>query len=466
MGRRKRARGRDGAGVRAPLDKPEPPHRDLEREEGGKDLGIPSVESDHRMQDKNQMRMAGGESDGGRANGDEHTEDKDQMGIAGGDLDDGRKSSAYLVACHWDWAMSSKPYCVYKMVDASPSDESSPATASRKRLKRLGRVKTIDGGGKMFVAARPGGRPWIVGVGGNNGDTVVFDTKTGEAIEGPNLNSAKWCPVLTTVGDKVYAMTRALSWTRDPNFPPWFEVLDLSKATVVVAGSGSSHLEGCSWSSLPHPPCIPWELTPLQYTMLPIVVLVSYVVVGPYILVSFNNPQWGTWGFDTNSDEWHKVDDERLPFVGGATQHAGSIFLGLSGRKGPVSAYRIHVATSDNEHALKLSITALPVKYMEDEVATGSCISSLDNGHFCSLSLSIDGNNSYTYLPQCNGLIPRNVYVNLKTYQIEDPSLLETSEEILLAVKPIAISNQWEQVLKISSSKHGFTPFAFALLSI
>ncbi|KAL6618820.1 hypothetical protein ACP70R_033959 [Stipagrostis hirtigluma subsp. patula] len=414
-------------------------------------MGIVRVESDEgransdqHMEDKDQMGMASGKSDEGRANGDQHTEGHDEMGIAGGDLDDGRKSSAYLVACHWDWAVSSKPYCVYKMVDVPPMlDASSPSPASRKRLKRLGRVKTIDGGGKMFIAVRSRRRSWIVGVGGDNGDAVVFDTETENVIEGPNLKSAKWCPVLTTVGDKV---------------------LDLSKATVVTSAD-SSHLEGCSWSYLPHPPCIPWNLTPHQYTMLPIVVLVSYVVVGPYILVSFNNPQWGTWAFDTKSDEWHKVDDERLPFVGGATQLAGSIFLGLSADKGPASAYRIHVATSDKDHALKLSITALPVTYMEDEVDVGSCFTSLDNGHFCSMSLSID-THSYTFMPQYNGLIPRKVHVNLKTYQIEDPSLLENSEETRLAVKPIAISNQWEQVLKISSSKHGFTPYAFSLLSI
>ncbi|KAL6609515.1 hypothetical protein ACP70R_039484 [Stipagrostis hirtigluma subsp. patula] len=199
--------------------------------------------SDQHMEDKDQMGMASGESDEGRANGDQHTEGHDEMGIAGGDLYDGRKSSAYLVACHWDWAVSSKPYCVYKMVDVAPMDSSSPSPASRKRLKRLGRVKTIDGGGKMFIAVRSRRRSWIVGVGGDNGDTVVFDTETENVIEGPNLNSAKWCPVLTTVGDKVYAMSRNPSWTTDPDFPPWFEVLDLSDATVVTSAD-SSHLEG------------------------------------------------------------------------------------------------------------------------------------------------------------------------------------------------------------------------------
>jgi hypothetical protein len=84
--------------------------------------------------------------------------------------------------------------------------------------------------------------------------------------------------------------------------------------------------------------------------MLPLVITVSYVVVGLYILLSFNQPDWGTWGFDTSSDKWHKVDDKRLPFVGRATHHAGSIFLGVSSHKknGPITAYRIHV---EKDHA-------------------------------------------------------------------------------------------------------------------
>uniref|UniRef100_A0A0A9CSY8 Uncharacterized protein n=1 Tax=Arundo donax TaxID=35708 RepID=A0A0A9CSY8_ARUDO len=385
--------------------------------------------------------------------------------IVGGDSDEGRDpSSAYLVACHWDWSSSSKPYSVYKMVDLAPSDASSPSSSGQKRLKLLRRLETKPDG-KMFTSVRSRHRAWIVGVGGTQGDTVIFDTKKNKVIHGPNLNSAKWRPVLMAVGDKVYAMSRSPSWVLEPDFPPWFEVLDLSQAKVVTA-AGRSYLEGCSWIDLLNPPCIPWALTPTDYTMLPTVILVSYVVVANYILVSFNK-QWGTYALDTraNEPEWHKVDDRRLPFFGCATQH-GSIFLGLSQKDGPISAYRIHIAPSDKGNALRLSIAVLPVKYMEHEVHAGPCFSSLDNKCFCSLSLSLDSH-SFTLNPDSRELFPRKVHVNLTTYQIEDPSLVVNPEEALLDVKPdIAVSSQSEQALKIASSKHGFSPFAFAFLSI
>ncbi|XP_047064187.1 uncharacterized protein LOC124671912 [Lolium rigidum] len=376
---RKRPRGRHGAEGRASTDEP---IRDLELEED---------------------------------------EEVDQMGVVGGD------SSAYLVACNSDWAFSSQPCRVYKMVDSgsdAPSPGKRPNRLGRvKRLKPLGHVKTTVAAGKVFIPVRS--RSWIVGVGGDKADTVILDTKTEEVIQGPNPKSAKWCPVLTTVGDKVYAMSKNPSWISDPDFPPWFEVLDLSNASVVATDAGNAHLEGCSWKELPHPPFFPWELTPFRYTMLPLVITVSYVVVGLYILLSFNQPDWGTWAFDTSSDKWHKVDDKRLPFVGRATHHAGSIFLGVSSHKknGPITAYRIHV---EKDHAhLKLSITVLPVKYLEDEVVddAGSCFSCLGSAHFCSVSPSVDSH-GYTHEPQYSGL-----NVILKTYQIEDPSLLETSEE-------------------------------------
>ena len=129
-------------------------------------------------------------------------------------------------------------------------------------------------------------------------------------------------------------MSKFPSWVSDRDFPPWFEVLDLSKAKIVNV-AGKLHLEDCSWTPLPHPPCMPWELSPTEYTILTIVILMSCVVVGPYILVSFNVP-WGTYAFETNAQEpykWHKVDKDNLPFNGCATP-LGSIFL-ASSRKGP-----------------------------------------------------------------------------------------------------------------------------------
>uniref|UniRef100_A0ACD5UKC4 Uncharacterized protein n=1 Tax=Avena sativa TaxID=4498 RepID=A0ACD5UKC4_AVESA len=199
--------------------------------------------------------------------------------------------------------------------------------------------------------------------------------------------------------------------------------------------------------------------------MLPIVIVMSYAVVGPYILVSFNQ-NWGTHAFDTNSLKWHKVDDERLPFFGCAALQCSSIFLGLSKKDGPVNAYHICVANSGKDHALKLSIIVLPLRYMGHEVDAGPCFSSLDNGRFCSLSYLVD---SSTMTPhhEYNELYPRKVRVNLRTYQIENLSLLEDPAEMLLDGKPeIIISSQWRQSFKILSPSQGFSASSFTFLSV
>lgn len=404
--------------------------------------------------------VGGGDSDEDRADGDplmQETEHLNPTGIVGDELDEGQGRSAYLVACHWDWSEYSKPYAVYK-VDVATSY---PSRVKRKRLHRVTRLATVAGG-KTFTSVRSMHRVWIIGVGGDPGDTVIFDTKTKKVIHGPTLNSKKWCPVLTTVGDKVYALSKTPSWLSDPDFPPWFEVLDLSKAKVVTV-DGCSHLEGCSWIELPHPPCFPWKLTPLDYMMLPVVVVKSYVLVDTYILVSFNQ-LWGTYAFDTNSVDWHKVDNQLLPFIGRATPH-GSLFLGLSKHNGPINAYRINVTTPDKDHAPNLSITVLPVKYMDNEVDAGPCFFSLEDGCFCSFSFSLDSC-SITLHPKKRELFPKEAHLNLRTYQTENPSSLEVQEETLLAVNPeVAVCSQWEQAFKICSS-HGFCPSAFALLSV
>nr|TKW13931.1 hypothetical protein SEVIR_5G133200v2 [Setaria viridis] len=319
---------------------------------------------------------------------------------AGDGSDEGRGPSIYLVACYWDWSRSRKPFSVYEMTDAA----------------------ACVGSGAWRLTPAGSRRAWIVGVGGDHGDTVIFDTETKVSIQGPRLkSSAKWCPVLTIVGDRVYAMSK---------FPPWFEVLDLSKSRVVTVGGGCSYLEDCCWSEVPIPACLPWKLHPIEYTILPFVKLWSYAVVGRYIVVSFNQP-WGTHALDTDSHEWHKVDDERLPFIGCAVRH-GCIFLAMSKENGPLNAYSICVAPSGRDDALNLWID----------------------------THSFDFNRDY------NEWFPRKLLVKLKTYETEDTSILETSKEALLAVKQtIAVSSRRED-FKISSSSHGFSPFGFTLLSI
>jgi hypothetical protein len=141
----------------------------------------------------------------------------------------------------------------------------------------------------------------------------------------------------------------------------------------------------------------------------------------------------------------------------------------LSKKNGPLNAYRIRVADSGkDDHALKLSITVLPVRCMEQpEVDEEPCFASLDNGRFCSLSYSVDSR-SMTLHPEYLELFPRKARVNLRIYQIENPeSLLDAPEETLLARKPkIRISSQWERAFKISNSSQGFCPFSFTLLFV
>lgn len=59
--------------------------------------------------------------------------------------------------------------------------------ADRVTLHRARNLET-DMGGKTFVSLQSG---WIVGIGGNPGSTIIFDTKSGRMIRGPNLVARK-----------------------------------------------------------------------------------------------------------------------------------------------------------------------------------------------------------------------------------------------------------------------------------
>nr|CAB3454458.1 unnamed protein product [Digitaria exilis] len=140
-----------------------------------------------------------------------------------------------------------------------------------------------DIGFKSFVSV---GSRWIVGVGGNPGRTFFFDTKTGELIAGPNLVTPKLYPVVTAVGFRVYALSVTAQFEEGPDFTPWFEVLDLSKAMAVEGNL--SLLDHCSWEAMPPPPFFACKLpTAEDYVMQPpIITVVSYVVVEHYIVLS------------------------------------------------------------------------------------------------------------------------------------------------------------------------------------
>ncbi|KAL6848033.1 hypothetical protein ACP4OV_022161 [Aristida adscensionis] len=451
MGRRKRKTLELDGGAAVSRGRPKPPVRDLDLQ-GTADPG--------------EMGIVGGNSDEGRAEGDPPMEGTEGAGIVGDDSGEGRDRPAYFLACHWDWAGHPKPFSVYKVDTAGLSGASSaPSPASRRqRLYRVARLDTgVDGVvGKSFVSVRSRHRAWIVGVGGRAADTIIFDTETNAVIHGPGLRSAKHCPILAAVGDRVYALCKSPSWIKDPDFPPWFEVLDLSQARVVVTAAGRRQLEGCSWSDLPNPPCLPWKLSLMGFTTTPMVITTACVVVGSCILVSFDNP-WGTLAFDTVSCEWHKVHDDPLPFAGCPALHGGSIYIGVSERNGPINGYRIRLAAaSGKDRAPKLSITVMPVKLEGRGVDSGDRFCYLGNGRICSLSFVL---RRFIRDPVTEDRVPRKAHLNLRTYQV-DPSLLAALGETLDVNQEIPITGQWEQVFKISSSSHGFSPFAFALLSV
>uniref|UniRef100_A0A0D3HI33 Uncharacterized protein n=1 Tax=Oryza barthii TaxID=65489 RepID=A0A0D3HI33_9ORYZ len=189
MGSEKRkTRDRHGARGKASYDKPKPSITDPELEETE---DADQFESGH-------LEIIGGDSDEDQADCDqpmqEATEDLNQPGIVGDELDEGHGRSVYLVACHWDWSRYSKPYSVYNVgVTATATATSSPPQAKRKRLRRITHLPTAAGG-KSFTSVRSIHRVWIVGVGGDPGDTIIFDTRTEKpwGTYAFDTNSIKW----------------------------------------------------------------------------------------------------------------------------------------------------------------------------------------------------------------------------------------------------------------------------------
>ncbi|KAF8670318.1 hypothetical protein HU200_050861 [Digitaria exilis] len=277
--------------------------------------------------------------------------------------DDGRnRSVVYLALLRQDWTARQTSSPLYKVdvditSDDPDSDDSSspvapspPAAAPRVKLHRT-RDLEADMSGKTFVFLQSSG--WIVGVGvgGDPGRTIIFDTTTGQVIRGPDLVSKKWSPVVSVVGDKVYALTKAPNYLEDPDFSPWFEVLDLTNPIVSTEeeeGFLQLDADTCSWKALPYPIFFPHLLAPWEFRRPPVITVLSSVVVATYILVSLNQPSNCVFVFDTGSGQWHKVVGEHLPFVGAAAPRDGhggddDIFLAFSRENGSVKAYRIVV---------------------------------------------------------------------------------------------------------------------------
>ncbi|CAL5030088.1 unnamed protein product [Urochloa decumbens] len=403
--------------------------------------------------------------------GDPHQQGLNQMGDDGNVSEGRRNRSLYFSLRRRDLSASQTSSPLYKVGVADPDSPPAPSPA-RETLHRTCNLET-DMGGKTFVFLPHSG--WIVGVGGDPGATIIFDTKTDRVIRGPELVSKKWRPVVAVVGgSKIYALAATPDYLEDPDFPPWFEVLDLSgDPAVTEAADGTLRLDeaACSWKALPCPACFPDRLCPMEFRGAPFITVRSSAVVGRYILVSLNQPSYCVFAFDTVSGKWHKIAGEYLSFVGAATlrEHGGDIFLAFSHKDGPIKAYRICVSAatsrqpSDEEgcgNNIELSITAITVRdkeHFEAGLGGGCCLISLDREHF-SVLFWYEGRGRYlVYDKETEETYPRKLYLKLVTYRTESPVLEGKTPEIV-------ISSQREQTFKVCSSL-GFdsAPIAFAL---
>ncbi|KAF8700396.1 hypothetical protein HU200_034331 [Digitaria exilis] len=425
---------------------------------------------------------------------DPQQEDPNQMGVGGSEdqligAGETQHPSVYITVNRGRWfSCTGRYYPLHKVKVASDDVSTSRGAPVASHVTTM----TSDIGFKTFVSVRS---RWFVGVGGNPGHTVIFDTKTAEVISGPKPVTPKLCPVVTTVGYRVYALSVTAQFEEGPDFTPWFEVLDLSKAMDTKGNLNLCLLKHCSWEALPSPPFFACKLPTAEDCVMPhSITVVSYVVVEHYIVLSVigepkphgfirSRPHMATYAFDTRSEEWHKVDDTCLPFYGAATKlgHSSRIFLGLCQKNRPVNAYRICVSPSGGSSAMaglsnlsgkdgapKLSITVFPVetKALEEIRPERACYNLSFNGTRFSTLLDVLGNGG-CHMKFCKEDIDEfySVMLNakLKTNRIENESLalLETEdEEKLLAVKPeIVVSSKPEQTFGICRAPApGFCP--------
>ncbi|KAF0935590.1 hypothetical protein E2562_034980 [Oryza meyeriana var. granulata] len=257
-----------------------------------------------------------------------------------------------------------------------------------------------------FVPVQSRHGPWIVGVGGNSArdygpETIVFDTKTCKAIPGPKLLSTKLCPVLLTFGERIYALATMPAVTGDVNFVPWFEV------TVK-----------------------------------------SHVAVGSYILLSITG-QTGTHMFDVETEQWAKLDDKDLPFIGPAIPQ-GTLFLGLSNATEELTAYKINVCASAVASPSAITAGCLSLSIVEIQIVTNEAEEEIvSTGRFISLNYPA-GNPGFCSFKWCNddplefriSSLPQHVreLVTITAYSTVD---------YLESTRTLVISTQWKQVYSI-----------------
>lgn len=365
-------------------------------------------------------------------------------------------SAVYLVVGH---GVTCPAYSVFKVnppavVGGGGDDDGDTPVPLPQHLARLPSKHCMS-----FVPVRSRRHaPWIVGVGGNTGirdygpETIVFDTNACKVVSGPKLLSTKLCPILVPMGERIYALAGMPCVTGDINFVPWFEVLDLSMARVIDNASGCCLLD-CEWKPLPRPPFFPWDLTPTVYIFPPVVTVKSHVAVGSYILLSITgHGQKGTHMFDTETQQWAKLDDKDLPFIGRAIPLQGTLlFLGSSNTSDEITAYKIDVSVSSSVaspstitagHMYFLSIVEIQMlTYLEDEeeIVTGCKLISFDypagNPGFCSLNwVNNDPHISFDFPQHVGELVTIRAYSNV---------------DYLESTRALVISNQWKQVYSI-----------------
>jgi hypothetical protein len=177
--------------------------------------------------------------------------------------------------------------------------------------------------GMSFVAAHSKHGSWIVGVGGQEGQFVTYDPSTKEEFTGPSLRMLKHEPILISHGGMLYAMSRRpkVHIKAECDFQPWFECINFNKGVPRIL-----HGDICCWRALPSPPFFPCFLNPEEFRNPPDISVSSYAAVGPYILVSLEQQDKGTYAFHVVKKTWEKVCDRGLPFVGQAVPLGGSLF--------------------------------------------------------------------------------------------------------------------------------------------
>jgi hypothetical protein len=155
----------------------------------------------------------------------------------------------------------------------------------------------------------------------------------------------------------------------------------------------------------------------------------SYASVGSYILVSIAGHP-GTYAFDTETEQWTTVDDNKvLPFSQGAIPHGSELFLGVSRATGAITAYKITVIAG-----VALAIMEIPVLSDlpgDEEVMTTNKFLSLgiDRG-FCSVnSWSVDESWDPPYL---------RANIKMIAYGTED-----------FEARCLDVSKRWKQLFKI-----------------